>query len=121
VTKRVGKVAYELDLPPSSRIHPVIHISLLRPYHGNDPQGHFRLLPAREDEQSPGVNHHQDNMVSTQAREPQDTTNSDKITPGEGEVINTTDSTSPLYKLKSYTSLSPSFSQLSGDPTSQGI
>ncbi|XP_058746621.1 uncharacterized protein LOC131619549 [Vicia villosa] len=32
VIKRVGTVAYLLDLPSSSRIHPVVHVSLLRPY-----------------------------------------------------------------------------------------
>jgi len=53
VIQIVGKVAYELDLPVSSRIHPVIHISLLCPYHGTDPQGHFKPLPiATNDEHS---------------------------------------------------------------------
>jgi hypothetical protein len=45
VTAHVGSVAYQLDLPSSSKIHPVVHISLLRPYYGNDPQQHFKPLP----------------------------------------------------------------------------
>lgn len=36
ITERVGSVAYRLDLPPESRIHPVVHISMLRPYYGGE-------------------------------------------------------------------------------------
>ena len=32
VTKRVGPVAYELELPQTWRLHPVFHTSLLRPF-----------------------------------------------------------------------------------------
>lgn len=45
VLRKIGQVAYELDLPSSSRIHPVVHVSLLRPYHGDDPIKHFTPLP----------------------------------------------------------------------------
>ncbi|CAI8593806.1 unnamed protein product [Vicia faba] len=41
----IGYVSYKLDLPPSSKIHPIIHVSQLRIYHGSDPPMNFSLLP----------------------------------------------------------------------------
>ncbi|XP_019450597.1 PREDICTED: uncharacterized protein LOC109352871 [Lupinus angustifolius] len=37
VVRRVGQVAYELKLPPTARIHPVFHVSLLRRFYGAPP------------------------------------------------------------------------------------
>jgi hypothetical protein len=35
IVKRIGTVAYKLELPPSLKWHPVFHVSLLRPYEDN--------------------------------------------------------------------------------------
>jgi len=35
IIKKVGNAAYKVDLPPTLRIHPVFHVSMLKPYHGD--------------------------------------------------------------------------------------
>jgi hypothetical protein len=43
IVKRVGKLAYQLDLPPAmSRLHPVFNVSLLEPWHEPTPESEFR-------------------------------------------------------------------------------
>jgi hypothetical protein len=39
IIKRIGKVAYKLKLPPELGMHPVVHVSLLKPYHEGTEEG----------------------------------------------------------------------------------
>lgn len=48
IIKRVGVVAYLLDLPSSSRVHPVVHVSLLRPYFVDKPNKPYKPLFIQE-------------------------------------------------------------------------
>jgi hypothetical protein len=45
ILRRVGQVAYELDLPPEARIHPVFHVSQLKPKLGSASTALPRLPP----------------------------------------------------------------------------
>ena len=35
IIKKVGAQAYKVELPPKIKYHPIFHVSLLKPYHGD--------------------------------------------------------------------------------------
>ncbi|GJR93793.1 ty3-gypsy retrotransposon protein [Tanacetum coccineum] len=43
ILERIGKVAYRLELPTGSRIHPIFYVSLLRSSHGNQTPSNLPL------------------------------------------------------------------------------
>lgn len=45
IINKVGAVAYTLQLPPSSKIHPTFHVSLLKSHHGPQPISIDTSLP----------------------------------------------------------------------------
>ncbi|GKA66250.1 ty3-gypsy retrotransposon protein [Tanacetum coccineum] len=52
ILERVGKVAYRLGLPPTSKIHTVFHVSLLKPFIGEGIVG-VTNLPEEDREDQP--------------------------------------------------------------------
>ena len=45
IIKQVNEVAYRLQLPPSMKIHPVFHVSLLEPYKDSTIPGRLQVPP----------------------------------------------------------------------------
>ncbi|WVZ01771.1 hypothetical protein V8G54_022577 [Vigna mungo] len=51
ITRNIGEVAYEVDLPPTAKIHNVFHVNILRPHKGPIPSSPLPLPPDIEDNQ----------------------------------------------------------------------
>lgn len=49
VIKKVGKVTYQLNLPPHSKLHPIFHLSLLKKKLGIEAVVHQTLPPVNSD------------------------------------------------------------------------
>jgi hypothetical protein len=47
IIKRVGDIAYKLELPAGAKLHSVFHVGLLKPYHGTTPTRPGVLPPTR--------------------------------------------------------------------------
>ncbi|WVZ17267.1 hypothetical protein V8G54_010249 [Vigna mungo] len=45
ITRKIGEVAYEVDLPPTAKIHNVFHVNILRPHKGPIPSSPLPLPP----------------------------------------------------------------------------
>ena len=45
IKRKVNRVAYEIDLPTGSRLHPVFHTSLLKPYKADPSNSRRVILP----------------------------------------------------------------------------
>nr|GEU84868.1 copia protein [Tanacetum cinerariifolium] len=49
ILRKVGLVAYKLELPPDARIHSVFHVSMLKPAHGSFSSNPAPPLPITKD------------------------------------------------------------------------
>lgn len=61
-----GLVVYGLDLPPSNRIHLMVHVSQFRPYNGDNSKAHFTPLSSSLPELNLGEGDRSNSVLKSQ-------------------------------------------------------
>ncbi|GMI81659.1 hypothetical protein HRI_001835200 [Hibiscus trionum] len=86
IQKRVGSVAYKLELPDSTRIHPVFHVSQLKLCKGH-PLQQITPLPLLENWEEPDLSHIATNLEESDVSQSTANLEDKVLNPEEGNVM----------------------------------